>query len=120
MKVTRTVPKTVDGVEQMVEETVEETRKHTQPGYLEAVYHLFSMTKKHGPVVMRMRTVNRTDQVELPSLTPMWRSAEFQEREVFDLYRGCVYGASGLAAAVDVGWVQGSSHAQGLRGAGRF
>jgi NADH-quinone oxidoreductase subunit C len=24
--------------------------------------------------------------VELPSLTPVWRSAEFQEREVFDLY----------------------------------
>ena len=33
-----------------------------------------------------MRTVNRSDQVELPSLTPVWRSAEFQEREVFDLY----------------------------------
>jgi len=35
---------------------------------------------------LRMRTVNRTDQVELPSLTRIWRSAEFQEREVFDLY----------------------------------
>ena len=33
-----------------------------------------------------MRTINRTDQVELPSLTPIWRSAEFQEREVFDLF----------------------------------
>jgi NADH-quinone oxidoreductase subunit C len=33
-----------------------------------------------------MRTGNRGDQVELPSLTPIWRSAEFQEREVFDLY----------------------------------
>jgi NADH-quinone oxidoreductase subunit C len=41
---------------------------------------------KHGPVIIRMRTVNRTDQVELPSLTPVWRSAEFQEREIFDLY----------------------------------
>ena len=53
---------------------------------LEAVYHLYSVEKKHGPVVLRMRTVNRTDQVELPSLTPVWRSAEFQEREIFDLY----------------------------------
>ncbi len=86
VKVTRQVPKTVDGVEQIVDETVEETRKHVEPGYLEAVYHLFSMRKKHGPVVLRMRTANRTDKVELPSLTPVWRSAEFQEREVFDLY----------------------------------
>jgi len=86
VKVTRTVTKTVDGVEQAVEETVEETRKRVQPGCLEVVYHLFSVARKHGPVVVRMRTVNRTDQVELPSLTSVWRSAEFQEREIFDLY----------------------------------
>jgi NADH-quinone oxidoreductase subunit C len=86
VKVTRTVTKTVDGAEQQVEETVEETRKHVQHGYLEAVYHLYSVAKKHGPVVIRMRTANRTDQVELPSLTPIWRSAEFQEREIFDLF----------------------------------
>ena len=90
VKVTRPVTRTVDGpegkVEQTTEETVEETRKHVQPGYLEAVYHLFSMAKKHGPVIIRMRTVNRSDQVELPSLTPIWRSAEFQEREIFDLF----------------------------------
>jgi len=86
VKVTRQVPKTVDGVEQMVEETVDETRKHVEPGYLQVVYHLFSLAKKHGPVIIRMRTANRTDQVELPSLTPVWRSAEFQEREIFDLF----------------------------------
>ena len=86
VKVTRPVTKTVDGVEQTVEETVEETRKHTEPGYLEAVYHLYSMSKKHGPLVLRMRTANRSDQVELSSFTPLWRSAEFQEREVFDLF----------------------------------
>ncbi len=91
VKVTRTVTKTVDGpdgqkVEQPVEETAEETRKRVEPGCLESVYHLFSVEKKHGPLVIRMRTANRTDQVELPSLTPVWRAAEFQEREVFDLY----------------------------------
>jgi NADH-quinone oxidoreductase subunit C len=85
VKVTRPAIKTVEGVEQTVEETVEETRKHVQPGYLEAVYHLYSVAQKHGPVVIRMRTKNRTE-VELPSLTPIWRSAEFQEREVFDLF----------------------------------
>jgi NADH-quinone oxidoreductase subunit C len=86
VKVTRQVPRMVDGVEQMVDETVEEIRKHVEPGYLEAVYHLFSVAKKHGPVIIRMRTANRMDQVELPSLTPIWRSAELQEREVFDLF----------------------------------
>ncbi len=86
VKVTRTVTKVVDGAEQTVEETVEETRKRVEPGCLEAVYHLFSVKWKHGPVVLRLSTANRTDQVELPSLTPIWRSADFQEREVFDLY----------------------------------
>jgi NADH-quinone oxidoreductase subunit C len=86
VKVPRTATKVVDGVEQTVEEIVEETRKRVEPGCLEAVYHLFSVAKKHGPVVIRMKTGNRSDQVELPSLTPVWRSAEFQEREVFDLY----------------------------------
>ena len=76
------VNKLIDGVEQQVEET----RKTKVPGYLEAVYHLFSIEKKHGPVILRLRTKNRTDQVHLPSLTPIWRSAEFQEREAFDLY----------------------------------
>jgi len=56
------------------------------PGCLEAVYHLYSVALKQGPLVIRMRTVNRTDQVELPSLTRVWRSAEFQEREIFDLF----------------------------------
>lgn len=86
IKVKKIVAKTVDGVEQQVEETVEETRKHVETGYLEVVYHLYSMAHKHGPVILRMRTANRTDQVELPSFTPLWRSAEFQEREIFDLY----------------------------------
>ncbi len=72
----------VDGVEKEIEKTI----KTTVPGYLEVVYHLFSMAKKDGPVVIRMRTANRTEDVALPSLTPVWRSAEFQEREAFDLY----------------------------------
>jgi NADH-quinone oxidoreductase subunit C len=86
VKVPKQLIKTVDGVEQTVEEMVEETRKRVEPGYLETVYHLYSMAKKHGPVIVRMRTANRTDKTSLPSFTPIWRSAEFQEREVFDLY----------------------------------
>ena len=86
VKVTHRVAKAVDGIEQTVDETVEETHKRIEPGCLEAVYHLFSVAKKHGPVVLRMRTANRSDKVNLPSLTPVWRAAEFQEREIFDLY----------------------------------
>jgi NADH-quinone oxidoreductase subunit C len=78
------VVKAADGSES--EQEVEEVRKTKKPGYLEAVYHLFSMEKKHGPVVLRMRTRDRGDGARLPSLTPVWRSAEFQEREAFDLY----------------------------------
>jgi NADH-quinone oxidoreductase subunit C len=72
----------IDGVERDIEETIELRR----PGFLEAIYHLYSMELKHGPVILRMRTGNRSDSVSLPSLTPIWRSAEFQEREIFDLY----------------------------------
>ena len=76
------VKKVVDGVEK----EVEEVKKTVRPGYLEAVYHLYSMALKHGPVIIRFRTENRTDPVHLSSLTSVWRGAEFQEREIFDLY----------------------------------
>ncbi len=65
---------------------VEEKVKRLVPGHLEVVYHLYSVALKHGPVILRLRTGNRSDQVTLPSLTPVWRACEFQEREVFDLY----------------------------------
>ena len=65
---------------------VEKRSKRVQPGCLEAVYHLYSMARGVGPVILRMRTPNRGDQAILPSLTPVWRSCEFQEREVFDLF----------------------------------
>ena len=68
------------------EKEVEETQQEKIPGYLEAVYHLYSIEHKHGPIIIRMRTNDRGEGVRLPSLTPIWRSAEFQEREIFDLY----------------------------------
>jgi NADH-quinone oxidoreductase subunit C len=72
----------IDGVQREIERVVETQR----PGFLEVVYHLYSMALKHGPLILRIRTGNRSDQVRVPSLTPVWRGAEFQEREVFDLY----------------------------------
>ena len=82
VKKTVKVKKVVDGEEKEVNETTEEKI----PGHIEAVYHLYSMTHKHGPVIIRMRTSDRVENACLPSLTPIWRSAEFQEREIFDLY----------------------------------
>ncbi len=76
------VKKVVEGVEK----EVEETQTESFPGYLEAVYHLYSMSQKHGPVILRMRTTDRAAGAHLPSFTPLYRSAEFQEREIFDLY----------------------------------
>jgi len=82
VKKTMKVKTVVDGEEKEVDQTAEEKIS----GYLEAVYHLYSITHKHGPVIVRMRTADREDGARLPSLTLVWRSAEFQEREIFDLY----------------------------------
>jgi NADH-quinone oxidoreductase subunit C len=81
-KKTVKVKKVVDGEEKEVDQATEEKI----PGFLEAVYHLYSMTHKHGPVIIRIKTADRAENACLPSLTPVWRSAEFQEREIFDLY----------------------------------
>jgi NADH-quinone oxidoreductase subunit C len=78
----RKVKQVIEGVEREIEETTELKK----PGYLEVVYHLYSMELKHGPLILRLRTVNRTDNTRVPSLTPVWRGAEFQEREAYDLY----------------------------------
>jgi len=77
-----TVPDPAGGPPKVTEEKI----KRVTPGCLEAVYHLYSMALKHGPVVIRLRTANRSDQVMLPSLTPVWRSCDFQEREIYDLF----------------------------------
>ena len=73
---TRQVTNTVDGVEQTVEETADETRKRTEPGYLESVYHLYSVEKKHGPLIIHAcaRQIAAT-KPQLPSLTPVWRGS---------------------------------------------
>jgi NADH-quinone oxidoreductase subunit C len=80
------VKKLVDGPNGPEEKEVDEVQKTVTPGYLEVVYHLFSQQLKHGPLPIRLRTADRDAGVHLPSLTPIWRSAEFQEREIFDLY----------------------------------
>ena len=82
VKKTVKVKTIVDGVEKEIDQSEEEKI----PGYLEAVYHLYSITHKHGPVIVRLRTADRGAGARLPSLTPLYRAAEFQEREIYDLY----------------------------------
>ena len=78
----RKVKQVIEGVEREIEQTLE----HKKAGCLEVVYHLYSMELKHGPLILRLRTANRSDNARVPSFTPVWRGAEFQEREVYDLY----------------------------------
>ncbi|MGH2537132.1 MAG: NADH-quinone oxidoreductase subunit C, partial [Candidatus Promineifilaceae bacterium] len=51
---------------------------------LEVIYHTFSIDQGGGPVVLKVQ-VDRNDPV-VPSLTPEWPGADFQEREAWDLY----------------------------------
>lgn len=51
---------------------------------MDVVYHFYSMSKKHGPITLKVR-LDRANPV-VASVTPIWRGAEFQEREVYDLF----------------------------------
>jgi NADH-quinone oxidoreductase subunit C len=59
---------------------------YLKQGYIEVVYHLYSVALKQGPVVLKVRAPRDLEQCRVPSLTPVWRSCEWQEREAFDLY----------------------------------
>ena len=54
------------------------------PERIEVVYHLYSMAHKHGPVTLKVKLPRENPAVA--SVTPIWRGAEFQEREVYDLF----------------------------------
>jgi NADH:ubiquinone oxidoreductase subunit C len=56
--------------------------------YLESVYHLYSMEKRTGPVILRVRVPRR--EPHIPSMVPLYRGAELQERENFDMF-GIIY-----------------------------
>ena len=61
-----------------------ETVTRTEPGRIEVVYHLYSMANKTGPLIIKQRTGREGATVE--PLTPVWRSCDLQEREVYDLF----------------------------------
>jgi len=51
--------------------------------YFEVVYHLTSLERNHS-LVMKTRCYGR-DNPSLPSVVSLWRGADFQEREIYDL-----------------------------------
>ncbi len=51
--------------------------------YFEVVYHLVSLEHNHS-LTIKARCRGR-DNPTLPSLTGLWRSADLQEREIYDL-----------------------------------
>ncbi len=51
--------------------------------YLEVVYHIASLKHNHS-LVLKIRCYDR-EQPKVPSVTSVWRGANFQEREIYDL-----------------------------------
>ena len=57
---------------------------YPQEQRMDVVYHLFSMAQKHGPLTLKAKLPRATPKIV--SVTLIWRSAEFQEREAYDLF----------------------------------
>lgn len=53
------------------------------PDRFEVIYHLYSMRERKGPLILKVATSK--EEPEVPSVTPLWPGANFQEREVYDL-----------------------------------
>jgi len=51
--------------------------------YFEVIYQLTSLTYNHS-LVLKARCYGR-DNLALPSVVSLWRGADFQEREIYDL-----------------------------------
>jgi len=54
------------------------------PEYFEVVYHLFSYEETGKKSVIKCRVENKKDP-QVPSVCSVWNSANWQEREVYDL-----------------------------------
>ena len=51
--------------------------------YFELVYHLLSMTRNQS-IILKTRVYGR-EEPAIPSVTEIWKGAELQEREIWDL-----------------------------------
>ena len=55
---------------------------YKEGGYIEIVYHLYSYPHRHA-VVLKVRTPR--DEAEVPTVEPVWKAANWLEREIYDL-----------------------------------
>lgn len=56
-----------------------------RPDAFEVVYHLYSIADPAPPLALKVRLADKADP-RLPSVTSVWEGANFQEREVYDLF----------------------------------
>jgi NADH/F420H2 dehydrogenase subunit C len=54
-----------------------------RPEFFEVVYYLYSFRHAGGPLVLKVRLPK--DDPQAPSVTSLWRGADWQEREVYDM-----------------------------------
>ena len=71
-----------------------------QGDHMEMVYHAYR-SSGGGALVFKAQTDREASQI--PSLVSVWRGADFQEREAWDLVRHPLPGASKFVAHIDVG-----------------
>ena len=83
-------------------------------GHFELVYHLTSFRRGHKATI-KSRLPGRED-LSAPSVYHLWRGADFQEREIWDLMGIRFRGASQHEADHALGGIRGASPAQGLHG----
>lgn len=53
------------------------------PDRFDVVYHLYSIEKKH---FLTLKIKTDKENCEVPSVTSVWNAANWQEREVFDMF----------------------------------
>jgi NADH-quinone oxidoreductase subunit C len=52
--------------------------------YFEIVYHIYSLKYQHQ-ITLKIHSSDRNN-TNLPSVTEIWRGADYQEREIYDLF----------------------------------
>jgi NADH dehydrogenase subunit C (EC 1.6.5.3) len=87
---------------------------YLEQGQMEMVYHLYNLQAGGPALVLKAQTPR--DNAVLPSLTPVFPGANFQEREAWDLYGIKFTGHPNLRRILMWEGFHGHPYAQGLEG----